>query len=241
MLGFYSDSERGRPPQRRFVEPREDGHEDGRVTSPGQGRSARIGVRFAILAGNMRDPSGTGGRTALGRPAVAATARGLVAVAAAACRLAGLAVAFSIAGATSGVAQYNRTEPPKTRFRVGPLRFNPKLELRNAGRDSNVFLDPTNPVADSSIVVRGSVEGFVPVGRRVRLFGEGWLDWSYFRSFSTERSTDPGGEGRVEVDLGPITLTAGGGALQARQLYSIDIDERILGRSSGSTAAPSGG
>ena len=169
----------------------------------------------------MRGPSGTGGRTALGRPVVVASARGLVA---------GLAVAaaFAIGIPTSAVAQYNKTEPPKARFRVGPLRFNPKLELRNAGRDSNVFLDPTNPVADSSIVVRGSVEGFVPVGRRVRLFGEGWLDWSYFRSFSTERSTDPGGEGRVEVDLGPTTLTAGGGAFQARQLYSIDIDERIL-------------
>ena len=46
-------------------------------------------------------------------------------------------------------------------------------------------------------------------------FGEGWLDWSYFRSLSTERSTDPGGEGRIEVDLGPFTLTGGGGAFQA--------------------------
>ena len=30
------------------------------------------------------------------------------------------------------------------------------------------------------------------------------------------------------MDLGPFTLIGGGGALQARQLYSIDIDERIL-------------
>jgi hypothetical protein len=138
------------------------------------------------------------------------------------------ALALSLAAAGTASAQYNRTEPPKTRFRVGPLRFSPKLELRNAGKDTNALLDPTNPIADTSIVVRGTLEGFVPVGRRVRLFGEGWLDWSYFRSLSTERSTDPGGEGRAEVDLGPFTLVGGGGALQARQLYSIDIDERIL-------------
>jgi hypothetical protein len=125
-------------------------------------------------------------------------------------------------------AQYKKTEPPKTRFRVGPLGFTPKLELRNAGRDTNATLDPTDPLADTSIVVRGSVAGFVPVRRRARLFGEGWLDWSYFRNLSTERSTDPGGLGRAEVDLGPFTLMAGGGALQARQLYSIDIDVRIL-------------
>ncbi|HSD66842.1 MAG TPA: outer membrane beta-barrel protein [Vicinamibacteria bacterium] len=137
-------------------------------------------------------------------------------------------LALCLGAAATASAQYNRTEPPKTRFRVGPLRFSPKLELRNAGRDSNALLDPTNPVVDTSIVVRGTVEGFVPVRRRVRLYGEGWLDWSYFRSLTTERSTDPGAEGHAEVDLGPFTLVGGGGGLQARQLYSIDIDERIL-------------
>ena len=157
----------------------------------------------------MRGSAGPGGRTT----------RGFVAAAAA---------ALSLAAATSATAQYNKTEPPKTRFRAGPLRFNPKLELRNAGRDSNVLLDPTNPLADTSIVVRATVDGFVPVRRRARLFGEGWLDMSYYRGLSTESSTDPGGQGRAEVDLGPFTLTGGGGALQARQLYSIDIDQRIL-------------
>jgi hypothetical protein len=139
-----------------------------------------------------------------------------------------LAVAFTLGAAAPAVSQYNKTEPPKTRYRLGPLRFNPKLELRNAGRDTNAVLDPTNPVEDTSVVVRGSVEGFLPVRSRLRLFGEGWLDWSYFRNFDTERSTDPGGEGRAELDVGPFTLVGGGGGLQARQLYSIDIDERLL-------------
>ncbi|HSD29201.1 MAG TPA: outer membrane beta-barrel protein [Vicinamibacteria bacterium] len=130
--------------------------------------------------------------------------------------------------AAPAAAQYNKTEPPKTRFRLGPLRFSPKLELRNAGRDTNAVLDPTNPVEDTSVVVRGTIEGFMPVRSRLRLYGEGWLDWSYFRDFDTERSTDPGGEGHLELDLGPFTLVAGGGGFQARQLYSIDIDERIL-------------
>jgi hypothetical protein len=138
-----------------------------------------------------------------------------------------VALALSLAAATAA-AQYNKTEPPKTRFRLGPLRFSPKLELRNAGRDTNAVLDPTNPVEDTSVVVRGSVEGFLPVRRRLRLYGEGWLDWSYFRTFDTESSWDPGGEGHAELDLGPFTLVGGGGGFQARQLYSIDIDERIL-------------
>jgi Putative beta-barrel porin 2 len=141
---------------------------------------------------------------------------------------AAVALALGLGAAADGSAQYNKTEPPKTRFRFGPLRFSPKLELRNAGRDTNAVLDPANPVEDTSIVVRGSAVGFMPVGLRVRLYGEGWLDWSYFRTFDTERSTDPGGQGHAEVDFGPFTLGAGGGGFQARQLYSIDIDERVL-------------
>ena len=111
---------------------------------------------------------------------------------------------------------------------MGPLGLTPVLALRNAGRDGNVFLDPTNPVEDTSVVVRGSVKGALPVRQRMRLSGEGWLDWSYFSNTTTERSTDPGGQGRAEVDLGRFTLIGGGGAYQARQLYSIDIDERTL-------------
>ena len=157
----------------------------------------------------MRGLTGSGGRTA----------RGLVAA---------VATALVLATATSATAQYTKTEPPNAPFRVGPVRLSPKLELLNAGRDTNVLLDPTDPLADGSIVVRGTVAGFVPVRRRARLFGEGWLDWSYFRGLSEESSVDPGGRGRAEVDIGPFTLIGGGGALQARQLYSIDIDQRIL-------------
>jgi hypothetical protein len=139
-----------------------------------------------------------------------------------------LALAISLGAAGTAAAQYNKTEPPITRFRVGPVRFNPKLELKNAGKDTNAVLDPTNPVSDNSIVVRGTLVGFLPVQRRLRLYGEGWLDWSYFQTFSTETSWDPGGRGRAELDFGPFTFQGGGGAFQARQLYSIDIDQRIL-------------
>ena len=143
--------------------------------------------------------------------------------------MAAVATAFVLAAATSATAQYNKTEPPKTRFRVGPLRSRPKLELRNAGRDTNVYARPDgsrSPTPRSSCAAPSRAS--CRCGRRIRLFGEGWLDWSYFRGLSTESSIDPGGRGRAEVDLGPFTLPAGGGALQARQLYSIDIDERIL-------------
>jgi hypothetical protein len=54
------------------------------------------------------------------------------------------------------------------------------------------------------------------------------VDWSYFRGQTAQRSTDPGGEVRGEMDVGVLTLFGGGGGERGRQLYRIDIDDRIL-------------
>jgi hypothetical protein len=140
------------------------------------------------------------------------------------------ALALSLGAATAAHAQFwpeLTDKQKKGRFRLGPVALTPRLELRNAGVDTNVFVTPTNPIEDTSIVLRASSDVFVPVGRRVRLAGTGWIDFNYFASEDDERSTDPGGQGRVEVDAWRLTFQVGGGAFRSRQLYSTDIDERI--------------
>jgi hypothetical protein len=115
----------------------------------------------------------------------------------------------------------------KGRFHVGRLALTPRLELRNAGVDTNVFVTPTDPTRDTAIVLRASSDAYLPVGRRVRLAGGGWVDFNYFASEDDQGSTDPGAQGRVEVDAWRLTFIGGGGGFHARQLYSIDIDQRI--------------
>jgi hypothetical protein len=119
------------------------------------------------------------------------------------------------------------TQKRPGRFKFGPVFLTPKVELRNAGVDTNVFNQRENPVTDTSVVVRPSLQGAFPVGRRVRLQGNGYLDFNYFRRQTTERSTDFGVEATGELDFGAFTFFLGGGGLQARQPFSIDIDERI--------------
>jgi len=115
----------------------------------------------------------------------------------------------------------------KGRLLLGPVALTPRLELRNAGVDTNVLVQPVDPTRDTSIVLRASTDVYVPFGRRVRVAGTGWLDFNYFADSSDQRSTDPGAQGRVEVDVSRLTLVAGGGAFNSRQLYSTDIDQRI--------------
>ena len=140
------------------------------------------------------------------------------------------ALALALGAAAPARAQFwpeLTDKQKKGRFRLGPLALTPRLELRNAGVDTNIFVTSQNPVEDRSIVLRASADAYVPVGRRMRLFGTGWLDLNYFASESDQGSVDPGGQARAEVDAWRLTFVAGGGGFSASQLYSIDIDERI--------------
>jgi hypothetical protein len=144
--------------------------------------------------------------------------------------LAGLAVAAVVSRA--GVAAAAGAEPKDKkrpgRFRVGPVYLTPKLELKNAGVDTNVFNERTGEIPDTSIILTPSVTALWPVSRRLRLTGDGHLDLNYFHREDTERSTDFGAGGRAEVEVGPFVLFGAGGGGQSRQRFSIEFDQRVL-------------
>jgi hypothetical protein len=120
-------------------------------------------------------------------------------------------------------------EPPARpgRFKIGPLYLTPRIELKNAGVDTNVLLSRSNEVPDTSVVVSPSLEAVLPVGQRLRLSGRGALDVNYYRRRESERSNDPSGDGQIELTLGRWVLHGGGGAARSRQLFSIEFDERL--------------
>jgi hypothetical protein len=134
---------------------------------------------------------------------------------------------LALSCAAPAAAQSRGTPERAGRFHVGPVGITPRLELRNAGVDTNVFNSAGEPVPDTSVVVRAQLDGYLPV-RRLRLYGSGYTDFNYFRRESTERSTDFGGSGHVEMPLGPLLVFGGGGGAQARQRATIDLDERVL-------------
>jgi hypothetical protein len=113
-------------------------------------------------------------------------------------------------------------------LRAGPLWLTPRVELRNAGVDTNVFNERLSPIPDTSVVVRPSLTAALPWGTRVRLSGGGFVDLNYFARETSERSVDFGGEGRAELRLGPFSLFGACGGGQFKQRYSIDLDERLL-------------
>lgn len=142
----------------------------------------------------------------------------------------GVLFAAALAAAVPARAQFwpEITEKQKKgRVKLGPVAFSPRIELRNAGVDTNAFLTPANPVRDTAVILRASSDVYVPLGVRARLVGTGWFDFNYFASEHDPGSTAPGIQGRAEVDAWRLTFVGGGGAFDARELYSSDIDERV--------------
>jgi hypothetical protein len=127
-------------------------------------------------------------------------------------------------------AQYGRPIEEKDKqglWHVGPLRFTPLLELRNAGLDTNPFLTPAAVGEETEVVLRGGLQACLPVGRRLRLRGDGWLDYTFYSNALQPRALHPGGDARAEIDVGPFTLFGGGGGFHARERYTTDIDVRV--------------
>lgn len=109
---------------------------------------------------------------------------------------------------------------------VGPFYLTPRLLLKDAGVDTNVFHTLNNPTRDAVVVLTPRLDAALPLGR-FRATGFGFVDVNYYRRANDERSTDFYAEGRAELDAGPFTFFGGGGGGQFTQRFSIDVDERL--------------
>jgi hypothetical protein len=115
---------------------------------------------------------------------------------------------------------------PNTR-QLAFLYLTPRISLQRFGYDNNVYIQDKDPVRDTNLAVTGTLEAFVPVGRRLRLIGTGSASPTFFREQRDEGSFDWGVGGSAQLDLGPMTFFGGVGHSRAKQRSSPDIDQRV--------------
>jgi hypothetical protein len=122
-------------------------------------------------------------------------------------------------------------EPPeKPRLgwrRIGPVFVTPKLELRNAGVDTNVYNDDVGSIEDSATILAGSLGLVLPVGRRWQFDSNTRVGFNYFRREESERSTDVLSDLRARFETRRVLALIGGRRLRAKQRFSVDLDERV--------------
>ncbi len=116
-------------------------------------------------------------------------------------------------------------EPPTpARAQVGPFSIRPTLIVRDVGFDSNVFNDAQDPESDFTATVGARLD----VGARLsRLQGtfSSLYEYVYFQTFETERGSNRGVEGRLDL-LGRVRPYGTAGILTSHDRPTAEIDER---------------
>jgi len=116
---------------------------------------------------------------------------------------------------------------PSTRvFVAGPVSLYPQMALRDAGTDSNVFNETTNPRSDVTYALTPRLYAVVPIGN-TRFVGTGMGDLVYFRTYSEQRSLTTRFDGRYEVTSPGFRPFASVGFVSGSNRQGYEIDARV--------------
>lgn len=112
-------------------------------------------------------------------------------------------------------------------WRFGPFLIQPSLVIANAGVDSNVYYQPTNPVKDFTLTAGPAATFYVPVHRRafvLSLYGSPQYVW--YSKTEQERSWNYYFRGAAQINLKNAFFSVDGVYSDARERYSTEVDVR---------------
>jgi Putative beta-barrel porin 2 len=119
--------------------------------------------------------------------------------------------------------------------RYGAVGFTPVLNLRDVGRDNNVFNDATNPKSDFTATISPKLDVLIHPGTPLLLTATLTSDYIYYQTYASERATNFGSSIRADFTFGPVRpfATIGGGNTKDRVNREIDTRARHQDRSYG--------
>jgi hypothetical protein len=139
--------------------------------------------------------------------------------------IAATAICGVIALSSPARAQDAPAPEEAARFRFGPLRFTPVLDITSVGVDTNVFNEAENPKSDTTAVFGPRADYWVKLGR-ARVIGETRVDYFYFQEYDTQRSFGTTNRARLEVPLTRLVPFVAGEYTNTRQRPGYEIDAR---------------
>ena len=132
-------------------------------------------------------------------------------------------------------ASAQTSEPPTleetARIRMGPVAVRPTFILRDVGVDSNVFNENGAPQEDFSATTGAKLDFGVRLNRIVASAAS-TFEYIYFQEFKSERGSNRGADGRVDVLLGRFRPYALGSIKDSHERPNAEIDARAHRRES---------
>src|SRR3989442_9042898 len=109
------------------------------------------------------------------------------------------------------------------RFQTGPVAWTPVITLREAGVDTNMFDEPSNPKRDTTAVVSPQVTATITLAT-MRLTTAGAADFVYFERYTSERGINGRGTARLDVPWSRLRPFVEAGYLSSRDRQGPEID-----------------
>jgi len=111
-------------------------------------------------------------------------------------------------------------------WHFGPFVIQPSLVIANAGVDSNLYYQPTNPVKDFTLTAGPAATFYVPVHRTFVLSLYGSPQYVWYSKTERERTWNYFFKGAAQLDLKNAFFSLDGVYSDARERYSTEIDIR---------------
>jgi hypothetical protein len=136
------------------------------------------------------------------------------------------ALACALALAADTARAQDVPEPEAVgRFRLGPIRFTPAVQLTHFGVDTNVFNEFDDPKQDFTAGVGPAVDFWLRMGR-ARVSGRSGVDYNYFHEYDSQRHLGTTNSLRVSLPFNRLTPFVEGGYTNTRQRPGYEIDVR---------------
>lgn len=128
--------------------------------------------------------------------------------------------------ATAACAQSTAPEPIESMpIHAGPVGLHPSLSITNAGSDSNVFNDASNPQEDLTATIIPRLVARLRAGRLLFSYGAA-TDLVYFQDFKDEESVNFGSDLRLDANLGRLQPYVSTSWLSTKERLNAEIDAR---------------
>ncbi len=134
-----------------------------------------------------------------------------------------LALSAGTAWAQPPIAPAEPSAP--ARVQVGPFEVRPTLIVRDIGWDSNVFNQSTQEEGDFSATFGAKVDLGLRKSRVIANYSS-FYEYLFFKEFASERGSNRGAEGRVDVVFGRIRPYFLAGIVSSHDRPTAEIDRR---------------
>jgi hypothetical protein len=111
------------------------------------------------------------------------------------------------------------------RMQAGPLEVRPAIILRDIGWDSNVFNQAGRQEGDYTATVGAKVDASLRKSHVIGTYSS-FYEYLFFKEFQSERGSNRGSEGRIDVVFGRIRPYALGGISSSHDRPNAEIDRR---------------